>query len=209
MAVGKIKGSSPPIRHRERHAATREHILKTARGIVHKQGFRSLSMRSLATAAGSSIGGLYYYFPDFDDLVLHLNAETVRRLDRALQQAYASPTPSTPAVLVDAYFDFVLANGADWSALFEHHLPSDYELPIWYRQVIDLAVGHAVAAFGPALSHLDVRKRTDLVVGLWAALHGLTSLERDGKLATVEGGSSARAIGHLLVQSALCGVSGD
>lgn len=158
-------------------------------------------------AMGSSIGGLYYYFEDFDELVLHLNAETLTQLDLALLRATTAARGAMPATVVDAYFDFVEANDADWTALFEHHLAANYVLPDWYQEVVDRLIGHMSDALTPFLPHMELQDRLYFIVGLWAGLHGLSSLDREGKLATVRDGSSARAIGHMLVAAALGGVS--
>ncbi len=188
-----------------RQDATRQRILDAARDIVLAQGFRGLSIRTIATAVDCSVGTIYNYFSDFDDVVLHLNAETIARLDAVLQEAASPRSTWRPSGLVDAYFDFLEQNDAAWRALFEHHLPRDYRLPAWYRESVDTLVGHVVEAFAPLLPQLSREECAELIVGLWASLHGLASLDREDKLSTVSAGSSARNVGQLLVRTALRG----
>jgi AcrR family transcriptional regulator len=190
---------------RDRQEAMRQRILDAARDILLSEGFRGLSIRTISASVGCSVGTIYNYFSDFDDVVLHLNAETIRALDEVLRAACAEPPVRHPAALVDAYFDFLHANDAAWRALFEHHVDAGYTLPGWYRSVIDMTVAHVVEAFGPLLPDMGQADRAELIVGLWAGLHGLASLDREGKLATVATGGSARATGHLLVKTALRG----
>jgi AcrR family transcriptional regulator len=190
---------------RDRQQAMRQRILDAARDILLSEGFRGLSIRTISASVGCSVGTIYNYFADFDDVVLHLNAETISRLDEVLRAACAEPPVRRPAALVDAYFDFLHANDAAWRALFEHHVDAGYTLPGWYRSVIDMTVAHVVEAFGPLLPDMGQADRAELIVGLWAGLHGLASLDREGKLATVATGGSARATGHLLVKTALRG----
>lgn len=202
-------GLARQTRMQMRQDATRERILAAAREIILSQGFRGLSIRTISTAVGCSVGTIYNYFADFDDVVLHLNAETIARLDEVLQAAVASPLLWQPSSLVDAYFDFLEENDAAWRALFEHHLPRDYRLPDWYREGVDTLVAHVVEAFAPLLPQLSREQCAELIVGLWASLHGLASLDREDKLSTVSTGSSARAIGQFLVRTALRGAGSD
>lgn len=185
--------------------STRERILESARAILVEEGFRALSTRAVATRAGCSIGTIYNHFRDFDDVVLHLNAETLTQLGEALAAAAKNPPAKRPSALVDAYFDFVEANEASWSALFQHYPPPGYDLPDWYRATIESVVRGAIGALDELLAGTPDEERDGLVIALWSGLHGLASLDRQSKLATVTPGASARTLGHLLVSSALRG----
>ena len=85
--------------------STRERILESARAILVEEGFRALSTRAVATRAGCSIGTIYNHFRDFDDVVLHLNAETLTQLGEALASLQcadrcssrsSAPPPASP-----------------------------------------------------------------------------------------------------------------
>lgn len=199
-------GTVRQTRSRARQDATRQRILDAARDIVLAQGFRGLSIRTIAAAVDCSVGTIYNHFCDFDDIALHLNAETISRLDATLAERVFQQADWQPSSLVDTYFDFLEQNDAAWRGLFEHHLPRDYRLPDWYREGIDGLVRRVVAAFSPLLPHLGREDCAELVIGLWASLHGLASLDREDKLSTVSVGSSARQIGQMLVRTALRGV---
>jgi AcrR family transcriptional regulator len=197
--------TAPQTRAQARQDATRQRILEAARDIVLADGFRGLSVRTIAGAVNCSVGTIYNHFADFDDVVLHLNVQTLARLTETLQDEVFSHPDWQPAGLVDAYFDFLEQNDAAWRALFEHHLPRDYRLPDWYRKGVDELVGLVVEAFAPMLPDLGRQRRAELIVGLWASLHGLATLDREDKLSTVSAGSSARAIGQMLVRTTLQG----
>ncbi|GLS22306.1 TetR family transcriptional regulator [Labrys miyagiensis] len=201
MSTGTVRQS----RAQARQDATRQRILDAARDIIQQQGFRGLSIRTIASAVNCSVGTIYNHFCDFDDIVLHLNAETIARLDAVLEEAVFGQPDWRPSALVDVYFDFLELNNAAWRALFEHHLPRDYRVPDWYREGVDTLVGHVVAAFAPLLPHLSREDCAELIVGLWAGLHGLASLDQEDKLSTVSVGSSARKVGQMLVRTALRG----
>ena len=63
-------GTARQTRAQMRQDATRQRILDAARDIVLAQGFRGLSIRTIATAVDCSVGTIYNYFADFDDVVL-------------------------------------------------------------------------------------------------------------------------------------------
>lgn len=193
----------------EKPAPVRDRILASARSILEHEGFKSLSTRSVANLAGCSIGTIYNHFRDFDDVVLHLNAETITRLSEALDTAAKEPPSLRPAALVDAYFDFLEMHEASWSALFQHYPPPGYELPEWYRETITSTVRKVIDALQELATDISPSERDGLVVALWSGLHGLASLDRQSKLATVTPAASARELGHILVRSALKGAGWD
>jgi AcrR family transcriptional regulator len=181
----------------------REALLAAATGVLEGEGFDRLSVRSVAAAAGCSIGTVYNYFADFDELVLHLNAETVKRLAAAMTAAAARRPQHVPRALVDSYFDFLEAEPRRWQAMFQLYPPKTYRLPAWYRRAVEAAVAAIAAALLPSLGAVAPRRRRDLIVSLWAALHGLSMLDQQGKLSTVAGAPPARSLAHLLVAAAL------
>lgn len=196
MTIGSTARSAVPVRER---------ILAAARALLEEDGFHALSTRSVATRANCSIGTIYNYFRDFDDVVLHLNAETVEGLRSALAEVAAVPMEKRPAALVDAYFDFVEAHEASWGALFQHFPPAGYALPQWYHAVIERTVRLVIDALQDLVGTMAAPEREGLVIALWSGLHGLASLDRQSKLATVRADASARNLGHILVTTALRG----
>src|SRR5271155_660620 len=127
MAVSRREG---------RHQATRAKIISAARNIIKKQGFEELSTRQVAALADCSLGTIYNHFADFDDVILHVNIETIERLDAAISINADCPFERRLEAVVEAYFDFVDANQPAWRALFEHSLPKGYKLPSWYRLAV-------------------------------------------------------------------------
>jgi AcrR family transcriptional regulator len=53
----------------KRGERTRERILDTALDLFRQHGYEAATMRSIATAAGVSLGNSYYYFPSKEHLV--------------------------------------------------------------------------------------------------------------------------------------------
>ncbi len=70
---------------------TREHILKTSRGILVKQGFHNTSISEIISATGVKKGNLYYHFTSKEELGLAVledaKAEFFVFLDKSLSGA--------------------------------------------------------------------------------------------------------------------------
>lgn len=64
----------------ERLDARRREILAAASGLFRSHGFHSTGMRAIAAAADMTVGNLYYYFENKQDLLAFCQEDTVRRL---------------------------------------------------------------------------------------------------------------------------------
>ncbi len=107
----------------EREAATRQRILKAARKVFVEKGFHRASIDDVVAECGLSVGAIYTYFPNKDELIrasiLDANREesdavladtraagTVgERLDRAIKGwwRYTIEAPGGPAFLTEAW----------------------------------------------------------------------------------------------------------
>lgn len=74
--------------------ARRGLILAAAAGVFRKRGVAGAGMREIAEAAGLSLGNLYYYFKNKDELVYYCQAQA---LDRMLAAAVSFERGSMPA----------------------------------------------------------------------------------------------------------------
>jgi AcrR family transcriptional regulator len=193
--------------NRKTRAETQKRILDAACEIVETEGFDTLSIRTLAGTLQCSVGTIYNYYKDIDTLTLHINGQTIALLDNALMAAIVpngklSGKP-VPEALVDAYFNFLEANPNRWRALFQHYPPAKMRLPAWYTKIIDGIVSNVREALLPHLRKASRLHDRDLIIGLWAALHGLSMLDQQGKLKTVSAERSVRQIAHVTVRHAL------
>ncbi len=107
----------------EREAATRGRILKAARKVFVEKGFHRASIDDVVAAAGLSVGAIYTYFPNKDELIrasiLDANREESEavladtraggsvgeRLDRAIRGwwRYTIEAEGAPAFLAEAW----------------------------------------------------------------------------------------------------------
>jgi AcrR family transcriptional regulator len=96
--------SAATTRYRERHRAARHRaFLDTARRIVTTEGQSALTMQRVTDELGTSVGGIYLYFPTKDALLAELENEALQvlhasfLLGQARLEATLSPQGLAPA----------------------------------------------------------------------------------------------------------------
>ncbi len=164
----------------------RQMILTAAGEMVGEAGIRGVSARKVAARIGYSVGTLYNVFENFDDIIVHLNGETLDALHDVLANA-ASDQDVVAALtnLTDAYIEFTSQNRHRWNLLFEHHLPPGKVLPEWYNQKVAGLLAFVEAAIAPLFDVTQEPERARAARALWASLHGIVSLSTSDKLDVV------------------------
>lgn len=144
-----------------------------------------LSARKIAARIGYTVGTLYNVFVDYEDIVLHLNAATLKEMRAQLEPLATSKKTSEKRILAFAhcYGDYAMAHPARWNML--HNSPRSTPLPDWFRNEI-----HAVFALveSPLMELCGNRTSParDAAKVLWAGLHGICSLSLSQKLEGVD-----------------------
>jgi AcrR family transcriptional regulator len=145
-------------------AHLRDRILDAASALWHKRGEKSLTLRAVAKAAGTTTPTVYKRFPDKDALVLAL-ATRVR--ERFAKQVMSSQTLEEAARV---YLDMATADPHEYRVAYGPHWPKIFtgrkDQPGLLWAEIKLAEQH-----GGRPEDYSV-----LVVGLWMLLHGAASL---------------------------------
>jgi AcrR family transcriptional regulator len=177
--------------------------IHAAREIVAKDGLRGLSTRRVAKAMGYSPGTLYQLFEDLDDLIVHLNAETLEGLFEACRDVDLTVEPEAALeALARRYILYVNQNAELWNAVFEHRLPNERARPAWYyertNRLLDLA-GTAISA----LVEGNRERRLHEARVLWASLYGIAALASSRKLAKTE---TADALVRTLTENYVAGL---
>ncbi len=168
-----------------------EMVLDAAERAAREGGLRAVAMRRIASEIGYVAGSIYNAVGDLDEVVLRLNARTLRRLREHIRDRV---TPGKDAAanamgVADAYLEFVAADPLVWSLILEHSTPGR-ALPDWYQEELARTTGLVDEVLKPLIPEAAVRR--DSVAVLWAALHGLASLSSTGKLAVINGGNPRR-----------------
>jgi len=174
--------------------------LRAAGDIVAGSGAAALSMREVARRIGYTVGALYLVFQNLDDLIVHLNEQTIIELREALERirGRANQPAQNLRLLVAAYFGFSLLNTARWRLVFEHRLPDGQKAPPTYA-------GHTAAIFALVSDRLraagitrDAASTAELATALWSGAHGICMLAVTGKLQVATQASVQRLLDVLL-----------
>ena len=75
------------VGHTPRTAPKLDHLLTTSAGLMARQGFSQTSIRNVASETGFSLGGMYYYFKNKEDLLFQIQQRTFGALLEIQQSA--------------------------------------------------------------------------------------------------------------------------
>ncbi|MEZ5923526.1 MAG: TetR/AcrR family transcriptional regulator [Hyphomicrobiaceae bacterium] len=174
-------------------------ILDAAEAIVADDGLSALTARGIATRIGYSPGTIYHLFANLDEVVLHVEARVLERLEQRLT---ALPPAAEPEAglrsLAETYLAFTLANRRLWSMLFEHTLPKEVETPDWYAQRLGRLLAILEQALQPFFRAEQAGERIRAARVLWASVHGIVSLSVADKLTNVTTDTAALLIDDLI-----------
>lgn len=187
---------------------TREELhrlaLDAARDITEREGLRGLGARRVAREIGYATGTLYNLFEDFDDLITHMNGET---LDALYDVCAAVPMDQGPEnnlrALAQRYLEFTRSHPNLWNAVFEHNVPGTGVSPDWYvEKVLKLQElpERAIADLFPNGSIEEIRANA---LVLWTSLYGMASVENSDRLPE---GFAADELVNLLIPTYLAGL---
>jgi AcrR family transcriptional regulator len=164
-------------------ADTRDALLSAASTLLAKEGPGALTVRRIAAEAGVSTMGVYSRFGGKDGVVDALLREGFDDLSRAMDSV-----PVTDDPLVDlqrccqAYRTFGVSNATRYRLMFEGTVP-DF-VPS------EESIGSATASFDRLVDRvgrcvdagvLAPGDHSEIAASLWAASHGLISLELSGR----------------------------
>jgi AcrR family transcriptional regulator len=161
-----------------RERAEREHrIVVAARVIAEREGWDAVTIRRLADEIEYSQPVLYSHFENRDAIVAAVAVEGFQEITVALREAASRSTGRSALKNVAmAYLAFALSHPALYEAMFI--LPTDLRFAEAGTKPELRAAFEAVAAVVTPFC-VDVAVATET---FWAALHGLSELERSGRI---------------------------
>lgn len=166
-------------RARER-AAQRRLITSTARKLAEAQGWEAVTTRRLSTEIEYSQPVLYKHFANMDRIVESVAVEGFGELTEALSEARSGTTNKKEALrrVAHAFIRFAHDNPALFEAMFIRTTTLKFASPDTPPELIA-----AFAELREAVSAVAGARDADtLAEVLWAALHGLVTLDRNGRL---------------------------
>ncbi len=165
-------------RKRRGRAEREERIVATARAIAEREGWSAVTVRRLADEIEYSQPVLYSHFKNRDAIVGAVAVEGFRELAGALRAAGGGSAGRRNALenVATAYLDFAFRHPALYEAMFV--LPTGLRFAeADTRPELRAAFDSLVTVVAPFCADVDVATET-----FWAALHGLTELERSGRI---------------------------
>ncbi|MFE1802946.1 TetR/AcrR family transcriptional regulator [Streptomyces sp. NPDC059517] len=171
---------------KERERAARERlIVATARELAEQQGWEAVTTRRLAERIEYSQPVLYSHFRGKREIIGAVSLEGATELAAAVRAAAAAADGPRERVtaLARAYLDFAARNPAVYDALFQLDGGLAFARDDTPEPLKD--------AFAALLESLGEVAGDDVHPGLftevfWAALHGLATLTRVGRLPSAE-----------------------
>lgn len=168
---------------RDEIAAFRQRAARVAIKLFAEQGYRSVSMRAVASALGVSAMTPYRYFANKDELITMIRSDGFRRFADRQAAAWDASTAATRLfALKQAYIQFALDEPDTYQVMFElRDVPASTDSALAaeqkraYQFLYD-AVTEAIAA-----GHMTGDPHTVAHL-LWAQVHGMVSLHLAGTL---------------------------
>ena len=165
-----------------RERAEREtRIVAAARVIAEREGWDAVTIRRLAEEIEFSQPVLYSHFENRDAIVAAVAVEGFKEFTVAVREAANESTGRRNALknVAMAYLAFAQRRPALYEAMFV--LPTGLRFAeADTRPELRAAFDSLVAAVAPFCADVDVATET-----FWAALHGLTELERSGWIRSI------------------------
>lgn len=151
-------------------------LIKAATGIMETQGVLALNARNVTSIAGCALGSLYTAFEDLDDLIVHVNSQTLHALGEALQNEVAGLAEPVAVLkaLAKGYVKFAAANFRLWNALFEYaDMTSD--VPDWHEKEQAFLINFIMAPVSQLSPDLTEEEAVTRSRTLFAAVHGIVA----------------------------------
>ncbi len=186
----------------------RELCVNAAGEIIQSEGLGGLTARKVASAIGYSPGTLYVAFQNLDEIILHVNGETLADLYECIRLIPdLKPDPLEAALaLANTYLQYAVEHPYRWRSLFEHRLPPSMPLPDWFNALTTrmfAVVAEPLERIRPAMTPEEslVASRA-----LWSSVHGVASLGLDSKL-EIDDRANVHHVMQLLVVSYVRGLA--
>jgi AcrR family transcriptional regulator len=166
-------------RERER-AARRRLIVTTARKLAEADGWDAVTTRRLSTEIEYSQPVLYKHFTGMEQIAEAVAVDGFGELAEVIRAARLRAGTASDALtrIAHAYLDFARDNPAVYDAMFTRATTLRFAAQDTPAQ-LDAAFAELRHAVGLAADEHDADTLTEV---FWAALHGLVTLSRTGRL---------------------------
>jgi AcrR family transcriptional regulator len=182
---GQVVMSAKERREREREQR-KKHILDTARSLLLEKGLNATSINQIAKRSEMSVGAIYFYFKDKEELFAALQVEGLELLSQAIRQAVNDSSLPEDKIRSIAsaylkfseehknYFDIINYFLASPETIFSPELKSRIDEHgndsiLFLTEAIREGIGDDI------FKAVDPRRQALI---LWSAFHGMIQLKK-------------------------------
>lgn len=178
----------------------KELALASAEQLLNEKPASELSTRQIATKMGYTVGTLYQIFKNLPDLLLHVNARSLKQLYDDCQQLDINNLSPQDIILLYAnvYLKFAHSHTGLWEVIFDNKVLTEEELPEWYLNQVNVLfslVEKQLKILQPDSSDLEITKTSRV---LWSSVHGICTLSINNNLFAQSACSSSDLIDSLI-----------
>jgi AcrR family transcriptional regulator len=165
-------------------------LQEAAKDLFLTKGIESTPMRTISKAAGCSVGTVYLYYKDKNDILHHLHAEGFKRLSAKMEEMpqFATAQASLLA-LGKVYIDFAIENQDMYDLMFSLKGPIAFEESQgeeWGEGKATFKILHQTVEQCIAEGHFKGHEANSLSMVFWAAVHGLCALHHSGRIKNLQ-----------------------
>ena len=162
----------------------REMAIRAAAKHVETEGYQSLTARKVASSIGYTVGTLYHVFRNFDDLIMHMNAQTIDEMAALIQQK--TRKKRNPEARIRAMAEFYVQYATDhpdrWRLVFEHEAPRGLPTPAQMKERRDIMFEMVAGNLRDLSPERIPQEVAHTATALWSGIHGICILALTGKL---------------------------
>lgn len=178
--------------------------LDAALNMTEQDGLRGLKARRVARDIGYTIGTIYNLFDDLDDLIVHMNAETLGALYTVCSTVPLDGGPEENLrALAQRYLQYTRAHPKLWNAVIEHHFPENRQRPACYSEQVAKLLRLEEKALEPLFNRNEDAQLQHHALVLWTSLFGMAAVESAKRLLQ---GETAEALVDTLIDVYVAGL---
>ena len=181
----------------------KELMLKSAEDLINAEGYRNLTARKISKQMNYSVGTLYNIFDNLNDIIMHVNARTLKKIKNQFIKK-TQDSPNDIVALAYTYINFWDTNTQLADMLFNYKQPANLDIPSFVQNEINHIYQIIIDILMPKLNNNSELAQTTCAV-LWGGLHGICVLTMGGKMGLFSS-ETAHKLGESFVSGYLKGV---
>jgi AcrR family transcriptional regulator len=130
------------------------------------------------------VGTLYHVFRNFDDLVIHLNAQTLDEMAGLIQQQTRKKRNPEVRIktMAEVYVKYATDHPDRWRLVFEHQAPRGLPTPVQMKERRDVMFEMVADNLREISPGRQTQEIDHTATALWSGIHGVCILALTGKL---------------------------